>query len=435
MTVSLTRSSLRLSLFHTVLAGPGMAALVACIIVTSSAVAQDSTYAYYTEGACLQAVDRATSDFWRAGPDTARFALARDTVLTISAAVARRCAAKFSVATTRPRDLLLLAQLYFAAGDDSAGNAAIAQRLASEANAPAPVRAKTLAQIASVYVNAKPHQLTRARQYVAQLDAMHVPAAAVWQLAIHVVLLRYAYELAFDDVLATSESKAIIAAGQQLTPHDREEFSWALLRAYTVLSQFAADSEGDAAAHYVLARARRDIGKLHDIPSRLDALDSVYAMYGTPAPPLGGVWFGASSETNRPAPGKVSLIVLTPSREIMPALRRLQSTFGNRLDVTIVTQTVGYFEGRGPVTPAKEMGDLWEHYHTVLHAPGVLVLSETQFTTLPDGRRIGEPTENQLAYKAPFHVGYVLVDRQGIIRLVQTQLSEQRLSDAIQKLL
>ena len=409
--------------------------LIACVVFASVAIAQDSTYTYYTEGSCLQAVERTTGNFWRAGPDTTRYTLRHDTVLTLSAAVARQCASKFTVATTPPRDLLLLAQLYLAVGDTASASAAVARRLANESSAPAGVRAKTLAQIASVYVNAKPHQLARARQYVAELDAMHVPAAVVWQLAIHVVLLHYAYDLAFDDALAAAEAKAIIAAGTQLTPHDREEFSWALLRGYTVLSQFAADSEGDPAAHYVLTRARRDIGKLHDIPPRLDALDSLYMLYGTAAPPLGGVWFGASSETNRPPSGKLSLIVLAPSREIMPALRRLQGEFGGQLDITIVTQTVGYFDGHGPVTPAKEMAYLWDHYHNTLHAPGVLVLSETQFTTLPDGRRVGEPTENQLAYKVPFHAGYVLVDRGGVIRLVQTQLSEQRLAEAIRKLL
>ena len=410
-------------------------ALIALTLPVFPMLAQDSTYAYYTEGSCLQAVDRTTATFWRAGPDTARYSLARDTLLTISADVARRCVPKFTVTTTQPRDLLLLAQLYLAAGDDSSANAAVARRMAVEATAPVGVRAKTIAQIASVYLNAKPHQLARARRYVAELDAMRAPAAAVWQLAIHVLLLRYAYDFAFDDAQAIAEANAVIAAGQQLTPHDREEFSWALLRGYEILSHFAADSEGAAAAHLVVRRAKRDIGKLHDIPQRLDGLDSLFSLYGILAPSLGGVWFGASSETNRPPLGVISLIVLTPSREIMPALHRLQREFGSRLEITIVAQTVGYFEGLGPMTPSREMSYLWEHYHTTLRAPGVLVLSETQFTTLPDGRRVGEPTDNQRAYKTPFHVGYVLVDRQGIIRTVQTQLDEQRLAAAIQKLL
>ncbi|HXC24446.1 MAG TPA: hypothetical protein VNU46_00915 [Gemmatimonadaceae bacterium] len=409
--------------------------LIACTLSGSSAAAQDSTYAYYTEGSCLQAVDRTTATFWRTGPDTTRYSIAHDTLLTVSANVARRCVTKFTVATTQPRDLLLLAQLYLAAGDDSSANAAVARRLASESTAPIGVRAKTIAQIASVYLNAKPHQLARARHYVAELDGMQAPDAAVWQLAIHVLLLRYAYDLALDDAQAIAEANAVITAGQRLTPHDREEFSWALLRGYEILSSFAADSEGAAAAHLVVRRARHDIGKLHDILQRLDGIDSLVSLYGIPAPPLGGVWFGASSETTRPPLGKISLIILTPSREIMPALRRLQHEFGDQLEMTIVAQTVGYFEGQGPMTPSGEMSYLWEHYHTTLHAPGVLVLSETQFTTLPDGRRVGEPTENQLAYKTPFHVGYVLVDRQGIIRTIQTQLNEQRLAAAIQKLM
>jgi hypothetical protein len=418
-----------------VCARAGTAALIALTLHVSPMSAQDSTYAYYTEGSCLQAVDRTTATFWRAGPDTNRYSLAHDTILTLSADVARRCVSKFNVTTTGPRDLLLLARLYLAAGDDSSANAAIERRLAFEATAPVGIRAKTLAQIASVYLNAKPRQLARARRYVAELDTMHTSAAAVWQLAIHVVLLRDAYDLALDDAQAVVEAHAVIAAGQQLTPHDREEFSWALLRGYEILTNFAADSEGAAAAHLVLRRARHDIGKLRDISQRLAGLDSLYALYGTPATPLVGVWFGALSETTRPTLGKISLIVLTPSRETMPALHRLQSEFGSQFEITIVAQIVGYFEGRGPMTPATEMSYLWEHYHTVLHAPGALVLSETQFTTLPDGRRVEQPTDNQRAYQAPFHAGYVLVDRQGIIRTVQTQLNEQRLAAAIQKLM
>lgn len=426
---------------HASAASALVVALLATGVGTSHiAQAQDSVYAFYTAGACVQAVERTMTLFWRTGPDTTQYTLARDTMLTVSAEAARRCAATFTIATTRPRDLLLLAELYLAAGKDSLAAAAVARRRDSEATAPAGTRAHTLAQIVSIYLAATPHRVAAARDYLDTLDALRAPGAAVWRLSAHVLMLRFARDFALDDGATVAQAEAVIGVGRQLTPHDREEFSWALLHSYVTLAQFAADSGGAVGAHTVLQRARRDIGALRDIVPQLDERDSLYALYGTRAATLQGVWFGTGSADGgnvamRPTPGVISFIVLTPSREIMPALRRLRREFGDALEITIVTQTVGYFEGRGPMTHANELEYLKRHYYTELNAPAALVVSDTRYTTLPDGRRVPQPTENQRAYKAQFHAGFVLVDRDGIVRMVESRFSEARVATAIRRLM
>jgi hypothetical protein len=55
--------------------------------------------------------------------------------------------------------------------------------------------------------------------------------------------------------------------------------------------------------------------------------------------------------------------------------------------------TKGYFRGRGMFTPDVEVKQLCSHFVDELHLPGTLAVTETQFDTIPDGRRTAKPSE------------------------------------------
>lgn len=109
----------------------------------------------------------------------------------------------------------------------------------------------------------------------------------------------------------------------------------------------------------------------------------------------------------------------------MAAVRRLSDRFPE-LDVTIVTQTYGYFSYLMPVNPDEEAEWIRKWFHGHERIPGTLIVEKTSFWNLPgpDNRRINEAWENHDNYSfgnprkgnswVPTTTAF-LVDRNGII--------------------
>jgi hypothetical protein len=163
-------------------------------------------------------------------------------------------------------------------------------------------------------------------------------------------------------------------------------------------------------------------------------MDAFYKLYGSPAPLLQGtLWYG-TTQTQRPTQGKVSIILLHAERSGMPMLHRLKAKYGDRLDITIVDATRGYYMNAGPLSPKEEADTLAYFYRTVLDAPAAVVVNEAPVRRKPDGRLVRGLTENQNAYRGG---QLFIVDQQQRIQFVSRSFAvdEKRVVAVLQQLL
>ncbi len=411
--------------------------------VDSSRVRSPEFYRHYWPGSCVEAVRRTNDLYWRARPDTARFDLARDTMLTASTAVARECVSKFSVAQVKPEHLILLAQVYLALEDDSSAHVAIQRRLDTEVSKSVAIRARTFAEIIKTYLRVSPARLSDALATQRQLETLTSADAAVGKVVAYQTLAMY-YLKIDDDSNAIAMSERLLAAGAQLSQHDRQEFASTLFGAYAAMAEIAGARTGTTeAAAPIIARARQDLGNLEPIAERLDALESTYQLYGDEGGRLtGDFWFQGAGDTTpvvRPTPGKISIISFQPVRSQIPAFRRLQERFGDSIELTFVLRTNGYFRDQGPLTPTEEAKILREYYIDELKLPGVLVISSASSQELPDGRLVKGKSENVLKYSGggKGNPGTLILDRQGVIRRIFSgwpPWTERELEQAVEKI-
>ncbi len=403
------------------------ASIGTALCVAGSLSAQGSTppvpdgYTQYWPGACVEGVTRGRNFYWRAREDTAEFTLARDTMVDDAKRIARDCARRFQTNAVQlaPYELIPYVRLLLAAGDDSGAVRASSQRLSAPDVRETDDRAWALAQLVEAYLDARPARVGQARVYLAQLDALKGSAAAVGKVRAQLSLAEY-FRHVGDDTAMRVACDATIAAGRELSEHDRIEFSSYLVNAYRYLAEAEGDRTGDAAApRAVIARARTDIGKIRHVDAMLNGYDSVFARYGTKAPRIvASRWIGAAGDTIHPAMGKLSLLNFQPYRWTIPATRRLARAAGDGADVAFVRGTIGYFRDLGPLSTDAEVRELTRYFTSDLIVPGPVAITETQYEILPDGRRVSQPTPNDRAYGTEHGATIVVVDRQGIIRRI-----------------
>lgn len=379
-------------------------------------------YSHYWPGSCVEAVARNDQFESRGAIDTARYTPAVDTMFTSSVEIAKTCLAALVVDSVRPRDLLLLARTYLAAGDPAGAAGAIARRLEADSLRPDSTRAHTLADIVSLYLDAKPMRPDGVTETLTRLDSMTAPDAAYWQFTAHDLVGQRARRVN-DDSALVREANAMIEVGKRLSAHDRQEFSGRLVSAYWYLADHVgtdADSSGPAKA--IVAQARADLGNIPNLDRSLQILDSLAGFFGNPAPHVyADTWFPPADappgDTIHPRPGKVSLIVTNmANRWNTPIFRRLQTIVPDSVDITFIHNSYGYFGSFGALKPEEEAVAVQSVFRDSLHAPGTLAIVVPRFEVLPDGRRIPARTRNQMAYGANVGVAILVVDRNGTIR-------------------
>lgn len=386
-----------------------------------SAPPEPDGYTHYWPGACVQAMSRSRNFYWRAREDTAEYTIARDTLLDDVRRVARDCATRFgpSASTLTGHDLVPLAQVLLAAGDEAGAKRAVDRRLAETGLKATGPRAWTLAQVVDVFLDTRPARVETARAYLAQLDALKGAEAAPGQVRAWLSLAEH-YEYVVDDANMRAASEQVIKAGKKLNEHDRKEFSYTVLSAYRNLAEAEADRTGDAVApRAVLARATADIGKLPRMAGAISAYDTLYSRYGTKGPVVvGDLWIGAPGDTVHPQIGKLTVLNFRPSRWTVPATRRLSRAVGDSLDVAMVYGTMGYFRGLGPLTLGSEAPQVRKLFFDELKLNSSLAITETKYHRLPDGRRVADPNSNDKWYRTGQGTSIVVLDRQGVIRRI-----------------
>jgi hypothetical protein len=286
------------------------------------------------------------------------------------------------------------------------------------------------------YANARPIRFHAALQLVLkEANSTTVPYRRIW-------LLSKAADLATklnDSTRAKELTTLVLGEYHKMSPQQVSNLSPSQQRFMhnavgSVTRQELIDSLRSSVSAYITLR-KTDNRFLDRIPNG--------ARVGERATPLQGeYWFthGSPNATKalvRPSPGKTSLIVFLSTacrrsiEEREPRLHRgsaRQECFGTyamlkrllqqfpNVELTIATQTYGYFWPGGPLQPEEEADYLRQWLLDFQKLPGALVVATTPFWHLdaPDNRRINDAISNEMSYvTTPLHA--VLVDRDGII--------------------
>lgn len=398
-----------------------LSVLSACLLPiagNSQSAPDPDGYRFYRSGACVAAVNRATSFYWRDRVDTARPSTTADTLLTSNSTVAKECISGFNIDTVPDRDLLLLAQLQMIAGNEEEAMKTIERKREANASASVSIRTRMLRDIHSVFINAKPVKLDLALQTLAELDAVPGSEAAVEKLSAHGAMLAYYINNnSYENVMLSG--RAMIDSWKQLSQRDRIEFQNSAGGAYERMLE----AEGSRAGHYdgVKALLQEALATFADYQWALGSMqffDSYYRLYGTPGPRLTAEhWVGDPGDTIRPRQGKVTILSFYPWRGDIPPLRRLAEMFPDDLDVVIVYSTFGHFRFKGPLDIDTEVHEI-ASFMKEIGAPGVFAITPSNFHKMADGRLNAISSDNDMAYDADRGNKMVILDKNGIIRRV-----------------
>lgn len=403
-------------------------------------VPQPDGFRFYWPGSCVQAIQRSSQFYWRARQDSFRYDPATDTMLFVSAQVARTCAEQFSDAPLAPRDYVPLAQVYLASHNDSAAAAVISRRLSLPDVQAAGPRAWVLADIVSAYLTASPPRLEPAQRYIDMLHALEGQDAAVGKVRAYRALATY-YWRAGDTTGLVAASERLILAGKSLSEHDRHDNARHLFAGYKHLADVRAIATSDSLAPLaIMQQAKADIGSLMGVGPLIQRYMLIAGLYNSKAKPIvADRWFATpAADTLHPKAGKFNLIVFQPFRHNIPHLRRLASEFRDTLNVVGILGTVGSFRGAGPLTPDMEEASLRKYYRDELDVHFPLSLTFVHFTRMPDGRRVADTTANEQAYRARSGATLILIDPHGTIKAVWTSWDksyENRIAEALRELL
>ena len=421
-------------------------AWIALAGLPATAAAQSTQeFAEYNPGRCVIAsrlIDGVNRHDYR---DTTMFNPARDTLFTATTEQVRECEAAYGGVATEPLELLNAARVQLLTKRDEAALASQREHMESMADRPPEERAWSLYLILSDLLGGKPARLDRAREVVAELDALGTPAASMRTLA-HYALMSAAISR-HDDETMRREAAEVVKAWHELDEDTRMWRVNALAGSFTARARVELLVRGVDAALAVLDTARGIVPNAAMIQRRsIEAMQRMYRKVGERAAPIeAAFWYNTGQAgTELPAPGRVSLILPIyvpcggPCLTMLDGARRIERRFrGQDLDITFRTRTYGFYADTAPVNPQDEANNKSDYLLNYLQGglPGALAIAETKYHWLPDGRRVNEPTTDDMNYSG---AGMVIVDRKGIIRYVAggwDSVQESRITALIERLL
>lgn len=391
----------------------------------------------YWPGSCVQAVYRSNSFFWRDKQDSTVFTVQTDTMLASSKALAVQCLSELDMSSVQNRDRAPLIAAYLAAGDDASATQVADDAVKAAASLTGIDHGFYLSQIVGVYLGAKPARLDRAREIVSVLDKLTGADAAVGKVAAYSSLAYY-YWTAGDFSNMTGASERVVALGKELPDNERIANLTSLLTAYRYLAEAAGARTGDSAAPLaIISRATQDVGKIDGAMRAIRSYQMIFRSYGDAGQRLvADNWLLAQRDTIFPSPGRFTLVVHRPFRNMIPYIKRIGEKYAANLDIVGITGTSGYFKNIGPINQQMEADYLKKQFTEEFNFLGSLALNYTEFNKLPDGRRQAEQSPNERAYRNLSGATIVLVDPQGIIRRVWMRWHpsyEARIDEAVQQ--
>jgi thiol-disulfide isomerase/thioredoxin len=389
---------------------------------------------------CLQAAQayagRRVQELRAAGetPDYAK--------LTQEAAdLAKKYAARFSIASVATADFTPLARLYVLAKQPDLAQQAIAKRLATPGTTDAE---KADALVAAVDISmgspTTDEGVRQAEAYAAQLDA--IKSAGRQQIQAHSRLGGYYRGVDVDDKIFEHGNK-VIARGRALPAADRATMATTLAGAYTNVAEVYGGWEQADKAVAILEQGLRDLGSAPDARRQIDPTMERYRLVGTTAAPIEAPhWLNAPDGTARiDLKGRVSIVQFTAHwcgwcRRTYPSIVRLHERWAPKgLQVVFATELYGFF-GQPRLLPAEQELEADRKYFVEEHRLPFRIAIENQRTPVPGESAAPNPNEDH--YKVGGIPQIVVIDKQGKIRLIiigSDPASEARLNKLVERLL
>lgn len=367
-----------------------------------------ANYAHYTTPVeCLAATQRVRDSVaWGQRHDTLAYAPeAAEPPAVVE--TARRCGARFDIATVEQDGLAALYRLMLVGGQDETAAEVLARHLELLGSRQLAESAAVLGDAATFALDTRPARPELAERIAHTMDSafLGIDSGAVVgaRVVTYSTMSMYA-QAAMDTSLLRRASAGYLAA---LTSYPdsvvrgiAQKFFGAaqLPKSFGYPLQFLPVLRDSGAARYV-ARVR------HTPP-----LGGVPAWLGSPAQPVtGDFWFRRGGDAAlHPAWGKPALIVFNLRHDCSmhdcsasyAVLRRLGHRFGDALDIVMVAQTQGYFRKRPPQSPSNEAEATRHLFLDNLGLPGALAVETTPSIKRPppDRRMRFELTPDQQSY-------------------------------------
>jgi hypothetical protein len=359
--------------------------------------------------------------------------------------VARQCGARFTMANVAAVDLPALFTLALMEGRDSLAHAIVERRrmLAKDVAS----QAQVLVDAVGGYLDAEPVRVSMAESAVAQIDALG-SAAPVHALNAHDMVLSYASSR-FDVLRMRREAERLIAIGHD-APMSSIQYAWEpILHAYIALGTLAYVNAPDSVMT-VMLRAKQDLQRfppairwppghayhteILNLPFKTVSVEKVRDELlpfntsrhaGKRLPPVSATyWFPKTPNRWPPGHGVPSLVIYGSGVRACAGILRpfffgcfdlyeylpyLFKQYGNKLAVTLVTQTDYSAMRSSTLTPAQQADSLRWFYLEHLKFPITLGIVEDSTKVLPgfDGRQLLRDTSfyGNLAKPALWRVG------------------------------
>ena len=384
-------------------------------------------YATYTPGACLAAVQRTGALARRADairPDAWQQAfLENDTVLAVQRQTAQTCLMHLTLAVTGPSDLPDLARMYWFAGDTLQMQQVITRVLAQDTTAD--TRARSYFQLLTRFLLARQRDVALAEQRILPgLDSLNTLSAQVARVQVHAALAHtYAASRRPGSGHSAQVQIALALHSFAAMPAIMQTVLVDTVGPLFELGATEATERGDTTqALTLLADARRSLARLPEGTSYVHNTEEVVRYFGMVAPAIHadriyGAPLPVSPAGPWPRPGKWTLVASLPAGEYLAGFYRhlatvVHDSLGDSLDLVFVAATLGHWWRRGPLTLAEEGAAMYDFLTHRWRIPGTLLVEETHFKKLVDGRRVADPTITPGLY---MHTGLV-IDPHGVIR-------------------
>lgn len=374
----------------------------------------------FTPGACFWVRRIVQQLAVRDQPDTTAYTPVKDTTIKLARDSVRYCSSVYP-SPVPAAELLDESRVQLALGADSAAQASARRYLMTLADSSVERRAWALHLIIGDNAHARPRRMKAAYDALAELDKLG-PRSAKASVLAHLTVAEVERDT-WNDSAAIAEASKAIAKWNTLSPDLALTLAEEAARAFVLKSEIALRTKDGDAARAIVDTAIRTIPVLAvAVKLWLEENRRLYSIVGKKAAPIVAThWFNVSdARISRPALGKVSIIMEayhfcgSACRPRYRGLARYSNRFAGRgLELINFTKTHGFYREKAPVTPAEEAQYDSTYFLAERQIPGALAVYETKFRWLPDGRRINEPTPQEVNYS---RASLIIVDRRGIIR-------------------
>lgn len=350
---------------------------------------------------------------------------------TDKVAMARACAAQFTVATVIETDLPALIALYGEAEQPSLATAALNRALASR-TLPLRVRAEVLSQAVATGLREPKSAERNARleRHVDELDALPGADLLDIQIAAHNRMNGYYRGDDIDDGII-KHSTWLIERGKAFTPAQRTMFGSIVISAHLNMAEALAGRGHTDRAQALLASAKSGWSDIPNAARMIDPVIARYALVGTVGAPISAPrWLNAPPNTTLPMTGAVTLLEFTahwcvPCKESYPGVKRLLAKYQPQgFRVVLATALYGYFGLERPLTAEAEFERDREYWAKEgLDVPIAVAALDNP---------------NDTAYRVGAIPQIHILDRHGRIRLIMVgydETNEPFLAELIEKLL